>query len=363
MVRCILPFLATAFAEESLMQFEKAGELNVDLAKGQYSGMFHSAQDLTNSYKALLTKIMQNGATDPVTGETYVPPLTILDKVRSQFTDVEGQLEEQQRLNQGILDTHEQSIRDCNANMESAFTRGDGVVARMEAMQSARTAHGTCRDSEDVAISEMEDECDKFKNLDRCKIEDQNWYAVSNENGGYRNSLDDVIAQGTTCRTKVGVVSTLAPQCDTKQATFQTAFCKYEDLLTATCSALDNCYATNTGNKAKADSSIKKLEEEQKTMYRMVQKVHCYLDALFAFAKDGKNPVQAQIDACELLTPSDKTLDITYEVAADKVPCADDSRVKGEPATDDYGPGADDWYTNEMSDYELHGKLTPVEAC
>lgn len=346
------------------MQFEKAGELNVDRGKGQYVSMLHSAQDLSNSYKNLLMKIMQNGPTDPVTGSTFVPPLEILDKVRDQFTGVEQELKTQQEQNQGILDTHEDSIRECNANMESAFTRADGVVARMGAMQAARNAHGTCRDSEDVAISEMEDECDKFKNLDRCDIGDQNWYAVTADKGAYRNSLDDVIAQGTTCRTKVGAVSSLAPQCDTKQDTFRSAFCEYEDLLTSTCADLDVCYSTNTGNKAKADTSIKKLEEEQKTMYRMVQKVHCYLNALFAFAKDGTAPVQSQIDGCELLTPSDTSLNIEYEDAAAKVSCADDARVKGEPATDDYGPGADDWYTNEMQDYETHGKLTmPIAAC
>jgi len=364
MVRCILPsLLLQAFAEESLMQFEKSGELNVDRGKGQYVTMLHSAQDLSNSYKNLLQKIMTNGASDPVTGDTYVPPLTILEAVRTQFTGVETELTNQQNANQGILDTHEQSIQQCNNDMELAFTKADGVVARKAAMVAARVDHGTCRDFEDAAISEMEDECDTFKNQQRCDIGDQNWYAVSGEKGGYKNSLDEVIAQATTCRTKVGAVSHLAPKCDTKQGTFKSAFCGYESLLTSTCSGLDICYGLNTGNLAKADTSIRKLEEEQKTMFRMVQKVHCYLDALFKFANDGTKPVQSQIDACELLTPVDNSLDITYDAAAAKVPCVDDTRVKDELANDDYGPGTDDWYANELAAYETHGKLTGDSVC
>lgn len=367
MVRCILPtFLLGAIAEESLMQFEKAGELNLDRSKAHYAAMQHSAQSMAESYQKLLQDIVAAGSlTDPVTGKDYVPSEQVLDIVKQQFTGLETELKEQQEINQGILDTHEQTIRDCNTARANAFAGADGVVAKMNAMIAARNTHGDCRDAEDTAIDGMESECKKFQDLDRCDIGDQNWYAVSNDAANYRNSLDDVIAQATSCRTNVAAVTAKATECDANQDSFKNAFCAYESALEATCTELDNCYSVAKSNKDKADTSISKLEEEQKTIWRMIQKVHCYLNLLFDAAKkhDAGMPDQAKINACNAMTASDSAISINYEAAEAQNLCADHPDVKAEPATDDYQPGTDDWYGGELQQYEKHGKLKDNSVC
>lgn len=367
MVRCILPtFLLGAFAEESLMQFEKAGELNLDRSKAHYAAMQHSAQSMAEAYQALLQDIVAAGSlSDPVTGKDYVPAEGVLDLVRAQFNGLETELKEQQETNQGILDTHEQTIRDCNTARANAFAGADGVVAKKNAMVSARNTHGDCRDAEDAAIETMETECKKFQDQDRCDIGDQNWYAVKDQAGDYRNSLDDVIAQATSCRTNVAAVTSKAATCDANQDTFKNAFCAYESALQQTCETLDSCYSVAKSNKDKADTSITKLEEEQKTIWRMIQKVHCYLDLLFNAAKkhtDGM-PNQADINTCNAMVATDSAIDITYEAAEAQNLCADHPDVKDEPATDDYQPGTDDWYAGELQAYEKHGKLKDNSVC
>lgn len=367
MVRCILPtFLVGAFAEDSLMQFEKSGELNLDRSKAHFASMQQSAQQMSDAYKKLLQDILSAGSLqDPVTGKDYVPPENVLDLVRGQFDGLETELKTQQGINQGIMDAHEQTIRDCNIARANAFAGDDGVVAKKDAMTAARTTHGDCREAEDKAIDEMETQCKKFQDLRRCDVADQNWYAVSSDAGSFENSLDTVILEAEGCRTDVATVSSKAVECDGAQDTFKAAFCAYEEALTTTCSTLSSCYTTATTNRDTADTSIKGLEEEQKTMWRMIQKVHCYLDLLFEAARKHTEgmPTQAKIDECNGKIVDADEISITYDAAAAMDACEHHADVKDEQADDDYKPGTPDWYAGELQSYEKHGKLKENSPC
>lgn len=361
------------------MQFEKAGELNIDRGASQIAIMQRTAEEATNAYSKLLNDIVTSGSlTDPVTGRPYVPTVTILDATRKEFDTLEDQLETQQETNQGILDKHVSSVRQCNTDRANAFAGDGGVVDLMTKMTAARDTHGTCRDNEDVAIGLMEAECDKFKGLKRCGIEDQNWYAVSDAKNGQDNSLDTVVSQAGICRKEVVNVTTYATQCDKDQDTFKAAFCAYEDKLVDTCATLDTCYAGAVKNHQKANFSISKLEEEQKTMYRMVKRVHCYLDLLFKAAKSegaaSAMPTATQIKACNDLVPTssaldDSALDIKKTDLDAKDACGFEdgakghTDLKGEKATDDYQPGTQKFYDEELEDYKKHGKLKDNTVC
>lgn len=299
-----------------------------------------------------------------------------MNLVRQQFDGVESELINQQKLNQGILDSHDQNVKDCNVARATAFAGEDGVKALKETMQGARTTHGQCREQEDKDIESMETECGAFQEMQKCDIPDQNWYASSTNSkaGDYKNSLQTVISQAKTCRTKVNKVSTQAAQCDADQDKFTAAFCAYEAKLTATCSELDTCYATAKANKAQADTSIAKLEEEQKTMWRMVQRVHCYLDLLFNVRSTqgtAQMPEQKDIDKCNALTGDelkrkDSEIDLAYEAADEKDLCETHEDNKDglfTLASPDYEPGTMAWYKGELERYEAHGKLKENTAC
>lgn len=358
------------------MQFEKSSGLNVD--HGSLSSMQQSAQSVMDAYKNLLQKIVAAGSIeDRVTGERYVPTKGILDTVKAQFTGLEGELREQHSTNQGILNQHTQIVANCNQARRDAFAGAGGVVALKTAMQGARTTHSACRTVEDTNIATMEGECDKFDKLQKCDIEDQDWYASSNLNTlqpGFRNTLQSVIDQAKSCHTAVGVVSSKAAECDGNQADFEAAFCAYSQKLESTCNTHEGCYNAAVSSRNDANVSISKLEEEQQTMWRMVQRVHCYLDLLFK-AADGENsemPDQAGIQACNDLATSDmqasaqSNIGINYVDAEAKDQCrdhpdnADDADSVAGPA---YQPGMDAWYNGELQSQEAHGKLSTVGGC
>lgn len=359
------------------MQFEKSSGLNVDHAHGSMAAMQQSAQEVTDAYKKLLQSIVSTGSiTDPVTGADYIPGAKILNTVRDQFTNLENELKNQQQINQGILDSHDKNVKDCNVARRTAFAGAGGVVALKEAMQGARTTHSTCRKEEDTDIESMESECGAFERQQKCDIADQNWYASSSmgQAGTFSNSLQAVIDQAVTCREKVGKVTTQAAQCDGNQDTFKGAFCAYEAKLTETCDALDSCYQTATEHKTQADTSIAKLEAEQKTMWRMVQRVHCYLDLLFKVNTDqgtATMPTQKEIDGCNAWTgddfkQGDDTIGLGYDKADAKEACLehDDNSDDGfSLAGDDYKPGTSGWYNGELVAYEAHGKLKDNSQC
>lgn len=385
------------------MQFEKSSGLSVD--HGHISTMQHSAQGVSDAYKHLLESMVKSGSkTDPATGTPWVPSKSILEIVRNQFISLEDDLKLQYQTNQHIMGNHTQFVKNCNQDRRDAFSAtAVGVKALKNTMQQARKDHTTCRYEEDDEIDDMEARCDEFKNSTRCEPggdrSDQNWFASSNMST-YQpspwNTLRATIDRAKNCREEVLNVTETAQRCDGLQQAFEEAFCKYEKKLTDTCSTHTDCYSQAVSNKNQAEGTISELEREQKLMFRMIQRVHCYLDLLFKAEGAGGNgapemPGQSDITACnEILSNataatysnSDKTteldsvLTIDYGETEAKDKCyshddnADDAAVFDYESEDydleeRYRPGEDDWKKNEyedLSDLTEHGKINAVNS-
>lgn len=360
------------------MQFEKSSGLNVD--HGSHASMQSSTQGVLDAYKALLEKVVATGGVeDRVTGARLIPSKSLLDTVRNQFDGLEKQLIAEHATNQGILNDHTAIVAKCNKDRSDAFAKaGTGVVALMEAMRTARNTHATCRGVEDTNIADMERECGAFKNMDRCGIEDQDWYAKSSMNtitSGQKNSLQSVISQAVQCKADVATVTSKAAECDGNQASFESAYCSYESELQSVCATHSTCYDSAVQHRNTANQSVSQLEEEQQTMWRMVHRVHCYLDLLFAAADEGSAmPTQAGIEKCNAITTAtaqgdaEAHIDIRYDAAEAKDACLDNTDLDKENdeytlASSSYRPGTYSWETAEMNPYSAHGKLTKVGQC
>lgn len=365
MVRSMLATLIMGVvAEESLMQFEKASEYNVN-------SRFSSAQKAVDSYQKLLQKMVSSGSMiEPGTARRWLPNAAWLEDLKADWTRMETSLKEEQSKNQGILDTHEQAVKKCNSDRAAAFAGPEGVVAKMTAMQNARNTHSQCRDTEDGQIETMETDCGTFQTLSsECHADpdpDQNWFAGDAAASGSGKKLRAIIDQAKTCRSSVATVTATALQCDADQASFSTAFCAYESALTTACSALETCYTLTAQNKEQADNAIKVLERDQKILWRMVQKVHCFLDELIESAKTDTPPTQDTINTCnghDYTTDADDSISITYEAAEAKDECENNPAVSSERATPAFRPGQGDWFTTELASMSEHGKLDTVQAC
>lgn len=385
------------------MQFEKSSGLSVD--HGHISTMQNSAQRVSDSYKHLLESMVKSGSkTDPLTGTPWVPSYTILEEVRKQFELLEADLKIQYQTNQHIMGNHTQFVINCNVDRQNAFSGAGGVVALKNTMQTARDDHTTCRNEEDDEIDDMEARCDEFKNSTRCEPKDssdQNWFASTNMST-YQpspwNTLRATIDKAKECRTEVLNVTETAQRCDGLQQAFEEAFCKYEKKLTDTCSEHSECYEQAKSNKDQAQGTISELEKEQKLMFRMIQRVHCYLDLLFKAEGVGGNnaqmPGQSDITACNGITANtlnttytgdssfengyntthDSVLDIDYGVTQAKDLCysnpdnADDADVfdyeSEEYEVGSYNPSQASWKKSEyedLSDLTEHGKINAVD--
>lgn len=336
-------------AEDSMMQFEKASDLELVQEHGvqRMIKMQESVTTMDAQWRGMLSNVADSKSwQNPATGNPWIPDKTlVLDPVKSVIDQMKEQLIGQKDLNTWIMGNHTSEIAACNAARESALA---GSVSTLKAtMISARGAHAGCRGDENTAIAAMETQCKKFDDLSKptCTHE-QDWFAAYAEGGEGAGSLKDLVANAASCKSDIAATKTKAEECDGKQTSFTSAFCDYASELDSTCSTHDDCYNTQTGNWGLANGSIQKLEEEQKTIFRMLGRIECYLDLLFSKA-DNAVPTQDDIKTCENTAVTDAPLDVTYGVQEDRGLCYDDSRVSDESPANK--PGSDAWYNKEFS--------------
>lgn len=358
----MLLLVGCVVAEDSLMQFEKASDLEHVQEHGaeRVNKMKQSATAMEEQWRGLVANVAEsNSWTNPATGNPWVPDKElVLDPVKNVIDQMREQLVGQKDLNTWIMGNHTAEIAACNAARETALT--GTVIPLKTAMIAARDAHAGCRGEENTAISAMEAQCKKFNDLSTptCTHE-QDWFAAFAEGVEGPNTLKELVANAASCKADIASTKTKAEECDGKQTSFTSAFCDYATELDLTCSAHDDCYSTQTGNWGLANGSIQKLEDEQKTIFRMLGRIECYLNLLFA-KKDNVSavPTQADITTCEKTAQTDTPLDVTYGVQEEKGLCKDDLRVSDESSANK--PGSDLWYTKEFLEdaaIKLHGKL------
>lgn len=359
MVRIIAFLVAKSLAEESLMQAHELDILSVQ-GSSRTSRMAASTKQMEDQYKGMLMHVVESGSwDDPATGKPWVPNATgVLEPVRDIIQTMEDELKEQKDVNTFIMGNHTESVVVCNSKLASDLS---GTVAPLHsAMSSSRDDHRTCRTQEDSAITSMESVCLRFDNLDKCNHE-QNWFAALSEGKSGAGSLQQAIDFAVECKSQIGTTTTRAQACDAAQDKFVGAFCDYKTALDTACQDHQTCYDTNSDNWRMAESTIQKLEEEQKIIYRMLGRIRCYLKLLFRKAEGGSTPVQSDISDCEAATVTDEPLDITYGAVAARPECYLADGVKDEPV--DPSPGDVAWYNKEFSKMTAHGKLNTEATC
>lgn len=357
-------FFIQAVAEESLMQFEKASDLDLahTLSNSRTSSMQKNTQEMEDQYKAILMNIAKSGSwKDPATGNPWVPDSKFLDPVKGVIQDMEDELDGQKDLNTKIMDSHTKAIQKCNDDRDALLA---GRVTNFKnAMKSARTAHSSCRAKEDTVIASMEKECTSFDSIQKCE-HDYLWYAsleVDDGVGG-AGSLTATISQAALCRQGIASTSARAKTCDGDQDAFQAAWCTYAANLTETCDKHDACFASGTDNWDLAETTILKLEKEQKTIFRMLGRIRCYLNLLFGASDKTTPPSQDDINSCQATTVGDTALDVTYGAKAQKGVCYASDAVKDEDVKYS-APGGDEWYNKEFAGMGSHGKLQANTEC
>jgi len=325
---------------------------------------------MESQYKALLQNIVNaQSLTDPATGTPFLPGAEFFRIVEEQFGSLLGELDDEKAANNGILSTAHDAIKKCNSEMESAV----GAIAdhQLAATRSNRGTHSDCRQAEDLLITSMETECGKFDSISGKCNEDQDWYAAYSENPTGGTELQNLIDQAEECKVAVTAAEAKADTCDDNQHTFKKAYCDYGKALNQECKDHGDCYARELTSYQGTKKSVEALEIEQKTIYKMVKKVQCYINKL-KDAKVGSMPEQKDINDCVGENPTTTPLDITYPEVESQAECQLNSQLNlgGNPldgANTGYMPGntGGSWYTAEFvtTGLSAHQKLNSDCGC
>jgi hypothetical protein len=355
------------------MQFEKASdlELSASLGLSRTSRMQQSTMAMESQWRGLLENIVKSGSwDDPATGTPWLPNKTaVLNPVRDVIENMEEELEDQMKLNTDIMGNHTQQIIDCIVSRNGKLT--GAVTTKKNTMIANRFAHADCRINKDTGenaqIVTMESDCKAFKDTQKCN-DDQNWFAAYVEGNEEDNSLYKLVEKAVACKDGVASVTTKSQTCDEGQITFQESWCAYKSELDGTCSEFTTCYERETGHWNQANSSIAKLEAEQKTIFRMLGRIRCYLDLLFRAVDQKVMPIQNDIETCKVSPIDDsKTLKeqdfkVTYgDITDPEYECYHHPSVVDENVTSPV-PGDQAWFDREYnSTLKDHDKLNPKE--
>lgn len=334
---------------------------------GRVQKMQENTKQMEDQYRALLQNIVSSGSMqNPETGKPWLPSQNFLDVVEAQFKALKDELKNEKEQNEGILAQAHQNVVDCNTARKTSFDApGTGVLALQGVMKTDRGTHSTCRGVEDDNIADMEDKCKQFDDLASKCDENQDWYAQYNDASivaDASNTLQTVVAKATACKGSVDTVTDKAAECDADQTAFKKSFCDYEKHLSAVCATHNSCYTLQTANLATSRASVEALEKEQKTIWRMVGKVECYLGKLM---KAGVNsmPKQSDIEECASTAIADDALTITYKDPVAEDACMDNAALNNDLASSSYRPGVQAWYDHEMTGLTAHNKLNDNVAC
>lgn len=349
------------------MDAQLTSVLHTAKGSGRVEKMRHSTAEMEEQYKGLLQNIVSSGSmNDPKTGTPWLPSKNFFDVVDKQFKQLIKELEDEHSDNQQIMDDAHAAVKKCNTERGTDFTKGGGVLAKQSASATARGTHKDCRVQEDKDIFSMESKCATFDSLATKCEENQDWYVQYQSSADLdvtaENTLQQVVTAAVACKGGVDTLTTCAKTCDGDQSAFVAAFCTYEKTLSDTCKKHNDCYKQETTFLDTSNKSVAELEIEQKTIYRMVGKVDCYIEKLLQ-AEVSMMPKQSDIQQCIDQVVDDSPLDIRYDPVVKEDACMQNSALGADLASPTHRPGKTAWYDKEMDGLKKHEKLNANVGC
>lgn len=358
MVRIAFLFAGCVNAAEtgSLMQSHNADlgmSLDMNFKLSKLADLQLTTKRMESEYKAMAEAMIKKQF-DPATGNPYSDAHNkdIWTTVNEQFNVLLWQLDEEKATNTQLIVSATKRVNDCNDARNAAFDEPvTGVKARLKALQDTRDLHKTCRGEENTKIAKRGQSCGEFVAKNLCDAHENRYQYFAKTGNDVPTEVLEAVASAQVCKTDLAAEVLKSQSCDVKQRTFETAFCQYGEKLTDTCTELDVCRERTVRERDQVVAGVSELEANQKIVYRMVQKVKCYVEAMRG---KFKTLTQADIQKCEdenHTTGADNALTVEKKTPQPKQPCS--------LAVLDNGlPGAASWVTAEYDGLEDHHEQT-----
>lgn len=337
---------ATAGELGSLMQSahsDLASAESVSLRLNRLNELQLTTKRMEAEYKAMAKAIISKQI-DPETGRPYEAPNAVnFGLLQDQFDNLLRQLAEEKNTNQNLVLAENAKVTQCNTDRDTAYNADPGGVnVRLATQQGARRAHNACRASENTHIETRQDKCDNFVSQKFCEYVDdthaansdnQHTIFATDDEGDLLAKLMTTITHATECKNALASEKTKSGECDAAQVEFELRFCEYDQVLTDTCQVLDACYLRTTTDRQAVVDGVKELETNQKVVYKMIQKVKCYVDKMQSKFKTLTN---ADLAACESMSIDASSLNINYPDADQKAPCDKSLLANGAPGDESW---------------------------
>lgn len=259
---------------------------------------------LEKTYRSLLENMIKNP-----NDQAYAPNTGYMEAAQQQFTFLKNDLLAQRAENQQLIDHANAQVAKCNTVANSFFNAPDtGINSLLSKANNARTVHSDCRVVEQDKIDAYTASKGDFdgQNSAGCTSE-QDWWASTEDGVGTFNAL---VEAGVLAHEDKGIKEKQEAQCDKDQGAFEEAFCKYGALLDRTCEDHGVCYQAKLESRQDIQPTVEELETSQKLVWKMVQKVECYIGKITLAAK--QNPTAADLKECTDLIPKAGELTINY---------------------------------------------------
>lgn len=354
MVRIAFLFAGCVNAAEtgSLMQSHNADlgmSLDMNFKLSKLADLQLTTKRMESEYKAMAEAMIKKQF-DPATGNPYADAHNkdIWTTVDEQFNVLLWQLDEEKATNTQLIQGATKRVNDCNDARNAAFDEPQtGVKARLKALEDTRNLHRVCRGQENTAIAKRGESCGQFVAKNLCDAHENRYQYFAKTGNDVPTEVLEAVASAKVCRSDLAAEVAKSASCDVAQRTFETAFCQYGEKLTDTCTELDVCRERTVRERDAVVAGVSELEANQKIVYRMVQKVKCYVTAMRG---KFKTLTQRDIQNCEdenHTAGADNALSVPKVPPQPKAPCS--------LAVLDNGlPGAGSWVTAEYTGLTAH---------
>lgn len=258
-----------------------AVDMNFKLSK--LADLQLTTKRMESEYKAM-AEAMIKANQNPAMGNPYADAHSkdLWSTVDEQFNVLLWQLDEEKTTNLKLVQAATAKVNACNTARHAAYDDPvGGVKVRSTASKAARGVHSSCRTTETAKITTRKTTCEEFVEKSLCDAHDNRYQFFAKANGkDVPTAVLEAVASATVCKNNLAAEVAQSETCDEKQREFEMAFCQYDQKLKDTCDTLDECRTRTEAERAQVITGVEELEKNQKIVYRMVQKVKCYVTAM-----------------------------------------------------------------------------------
>jgi len=246
--------------------------------------------------------------------------------VQSEMDVILTNVVDESREDQDEVDRARDAIVACGNSTTELHTKKGGINALSKSVAADRSAHATCRKSEQSLKAEMTTKCDALRGYRKglqvpgcalgpgaaldldCVRNLASWAVSANATWTHMKALCDDATRRHTGKRR---------HCHRLQGKLESAFCGYEAALTSACNNQVTCRRTALAARSRAHAAVMIAEKATKSEFVAAKKIRCFISVIH-----GKQSEQAALmNKCINDVHDTSHLNLAYPEVPAAAPC------------------------------------------